>query len=127
MPNGNNVNAEAVANKIMSIHKGVKTVFVQNSPIFGDFRVRELKLVAGENKTITKYKESGCVFAVDVEKCYFSPRLLHERSRIASLVKPGETVVNMFAGVGCFSIIIAKTSVKLRFFPLMLTQWRFNI
>ena len=92
----------------MAVHKSVKTVFVQTSPISGDFRVRELKLVAGENKTIAKYKESGCVFAVDVEKCYFSPRLSHERSRIARLVNNGETVVNMFAGVGCFSIIIAK-------------------
>ena len=103
-----NVNAQAVADQIMSIHKGVKTVFIQTSRIAGDFRIRDLKLVAGENKTTTKYKESGCVFAVDVEKCYFSPRLLHERSRIAHLVSNGETVVNMFAGVGCFSIIIAK-------------------
>jgi len=30
--------------------------------------------------------------------------------RIARLVKPGEVVVNMFAGVGSFSIIIAKHS-----------------
>ena len=109
MPNDNIVNAQEVANQIMAIHKSVKTVFTQTSPILGDFRVRELKLLAGENKTNTKHKESGCVFAVDVEKCYFSPRLSHERLRIASLVKSGETVVNMFAGVGCFSIIIAKT------------------
>ena len=46
---------------------------------------------------------------VDVEKTYFSPRLSFEHQRIASLVKRNETVVNMFAGVGCFSIIIAKT------------------
>ncbi len=68
-----------------------------------------MKLLAGENKTTTKHKEAGCTFKVDVEKCYFSPRLSHERSRIASLVQSGETVVNMFSGVGCFSIIIAKT------------------
>jgi tRNA (guanine37-N1)-methyltransferase len=108
-PNDENVNAQAVAAQIMAIHKGVKTVLIQTSPILGDFRVRQLKLLTGEDKTITKHKESGCVFSVDVEKCYFSPRLLGERSRIASLVKPGEIVVNMFAGVGCFSIIIAKT------------------
>jgi tRNA (guanine37-N1)-methyltransferase len=116
--NGNDVTAEVVANKIMSIHKGVKSVFVQNGPISGDFRVRTLKLVAGENKTTTRYRESGCVFSVDVEKCYFSPRLLYERSRIASLVKPDETVVNMFAGVGCFSIIIAKTVDQSKVFSI---------
>jgi tRNA (guanine37-N1)-methyltransferase len=109
MPKENALSVETVANQIMTMHRNVRTVFLQSSPIRGDFRVRKLKLVAGEYKTTTKYKESGCVFAVDVEKCYFSPRLSHERLRIARLVKLGETVVNMFAGVGCFSIIIAKT------------------
>jgi tRNA (guanine37-N1)-methyltransferase len=84
----------------------------------GDFRVRDLRLLAGEEKTSTKCKESGCVFAVDVEKCYFSPRLSHERLRIASLVKSGETVVNMFSGVGCFSIIIAKTVSQTKVFSI---------
>jgi tRNA (guanine37-N1)-methyltransferase len=118
LQSGNDANAEAVANKIMSIHKGVKSVFLQTSPIFGNFRVRSLKLVAGENRTITTYKESGCMFKVDVEKCYFSPRLLFERSRIAGLVKSDEIVVNMFAGVGCFSIIIAKTVGQSKVFSI---------
>ena len=118
MANDNAVNAQKVANQIMSIRNGVKTVLVQTSPILGDFRVRELKLVAGENKTDTKYKESGCIFAVDVGKCYFSPRLLYERSRIACLVNCGETVVNMFSGVGCFSIIIAKNVSESKVFSI---------
>ena len=107
-PNDNDVNPQDVATQIMVVHKNVKTVFVQTSPIFGDFRIRQLKLLTGENKTDTKHRESGCVFAVDVGKCYFSPRLLGERSRVAGLVSPGETIINMFAGVGCFSVIIAK-------------------
>ena len=47
-------------------------------------------------------------FMVDVEKCYFSPRLSTERARIADLVEDGEVVLNMFAGVGPYSITIAK-------------------
>ena len=89
--------------------KNVKTVFSQTSPVKGEHRTRTLTLLAGENKTVTKYKEAGCIFSVDLEKCYFSPRLKHERLRIASQVSPGETVINMFSGVGCFSILIAKT------------------
>jgi len=115
---GNIVNAEKVASQIMATHRNVKTVFAQTSPVMGDFRVRELRFLAGEGKTSTKYKESGCVFAVDVEKCYFSPRLSHERLRIASLVKDGETVVNMFSGVGCFSIVIAKTVSRTKVFSI---------
>jgi len=118
VPSSNILNAEKVANRILVVHRNVKTVFAQTSPILGDFRVRELKLVAGENKTSTKYKESGCVFEVDIEKCFFSPRLSHERLRIAHLVKSGETVVNMFSGVGCFSILIAKTESKTKVFSI---------
>ena len=101
-------NTQNAAKAIMAVQKNVKTVLVQESPVAGDFRLRRLTHVAGEHKTSTTHKESGCAFSVDVEKCYFSPRLSHERSRIAGIVKPKETVVNMFAGVGCFSIIIAK-------------------
>jgi len=103
-------NAEAIAKQIMASQKNIKTVLTPATRIAGDFRIRELKYLAGENKTVTCHKESGCTFKVDVEKCYFSPRLSYEHSRIAKLVEPGETVVNMFAGVGCFSIAIAKTT-----------------
>jgi len=117
-PKNNTANIQTVANQIMATHKSVKTVFLQTSPVQGAFRVRILKLVAGENKTSTSYKEAHCVFEVDVEKCYFSPRLSHERQRVSSLVKNGETVVNMFAGVGCFSIIIAKTAPQSKVFSI---------
>jgi tRNA (guanine37-N1)-methyltransferase len=102
------MNAKRIADAVMSVHGNVKTVLAQTSAVGGDFRLRSLSYVAGENRTVTVHKESGCIFTVDVSKCYFSPRLSHERKRIASLVQPDETVVNMFAGVGCFSIIIAK-------------------
>jgi tRNA (guanine37-N1)-methyltransferase len=102
------VNAQKAAKAIMSVHRNVKTVLLQASPVAGNLRLRRLMHVAGENKTSTIHKEYGCVFSVDVERCYFSPRLSHERMRIAGIVKPSETVVNMFAGVGCFSIMIAK-------------------
>ncbi len=108
VPNDNLEYAKKAAETVKSVYKNVKTVFVQVSPISGDFRVRKLLCLAGENNPVTVHREFGCSFMVDVENCYFSPRLSHERSRIAGLVKQGETVVNMFAGVGCFSIRIAK-------------------
>ena len=99
-----------VAEAIMETHKHVKSVWKQTTPVSGEFRLRGLELVAGEEKTETVYKEYGCVFKVDIKKCYFSPRLSYERMRIARQVGSGETVVNMFAGVGCYSILIAKHS-----------------
>lgn len=80
----------------------------QTSPVSNKFRLRSLEWVVGKKKTETVYREYGCLFKVDLEKCYFSPRLSYERMRIAQKVQPGEVIVNMFAGVGCYSIIIAK-------------------
>ena len=108
LPQASRKNAQNIAKAIMSVHTNVKTVLAQVSPVAGDFRLRRLVHVAGENRTSTIHRESGCLFSVDVERCYFSQRLYHERSCIARLIKPNETVVNMFAGVGCFSIVIAK-------------------
>jgi tRNA (guanine37-N1)-methyltransferase len=88
--------------------KTAKSVFYQSSPVEGDFRIRNLELLAGEDKTETEYKEHGCRFRIDVQKAFFSPRLSTERERIANLINDGETVINMFGGVGMFSIIAAK-------------------
>jgi len=85
-----------------------KSVFYQSSDVTGDFRTRSLELLAGEDKTETEYKEFGCRFFVDVEKAFFSPRLSTERERIADVIRDGETVINMFGGVGMFSILAAK-------------------
>ncbi|MGI0069050.1 MAG: class I SAM-dependent methyltransferase family protein, partial [Nitrosopumilaceae archaeon] len=63
--------------------KTAKSVFYQSSPVEGDYRIRRLELLAGEDKTETEYKEHGCRFKVDVEKTFFSPRLATERLRIA--------------------------------------------
>jgi tRNA (guanine37-N1)-methyltransferase len=118
MPNSDKEIAEEVAKAILSVYKKVKTVFVQESTIVGDFRVRKLRCLAGENNAATVHKESGCLFKVNVEECYFSPRLLHERSRISEQIKSGETIVNMFAGVGCFSILIAKKAADAKIYSI---------
>ena len=101
---------QTVAEALMSVHRNVKTVLSQTGPVHGDFRLRKLEYAAGIGNTTTVHKEAGCLLAVDVEKCYFSPRLLFERTRIAHLVGNGETILNMFAGVGSFSIVIARHS-----------------
>jgi tRNA (guanine37-N1)-methyltransferase len=107
-----------IAEAVMQTHKHVKTVWRQVDPVSGDFRLRGLEFVLGERKTETLHREHGCLFKVDVKKCYFSPRLLYERTRIARQVQPGEVVLNMFAGVGCYSIVIAKHSKPDKIFSI---------
>jgi len=97
-----------IAEAILENLKNVKVVYRQLSPVSGEYRITELEHLAGERRTSTLYKEHGCVLRVDVSKVFFTPRLSAERLRIASLVREGERVLNMFAGVGSFSIVIAK-------------------
>ena len=88
--------------------KTTRSVFYQSSPVEGEFRTRNLEILAGDDNTETEYKESGCRFLVDVEKAFFSPRLSTERERISRLTSDGEIMINMFGGVGMFSILAAK-------------------
>lgn len=97
-----------IGEQILKKMKSVKTVLKQDSNVEGEFRTRDASLIAGEEKYETLYKESGLVFKVNVRTVYFSPRLSTERLRIRSLVSDGEHIFNMFAGIGTFSLIIAK-------------------
>ena len=118
LPDSSADNAQMVAGVIMNRHRKVKTVLVQESKVCGKFRLRRLTCIGGENRTHTLHKESMCAFSVDLQSCYFSPRLSGERLRIAQLVQPNEVIVNMFAGVGCFSIVIAKRVPSARVFSI---------
>lgn len=99
-----------IGQALMQVHGHVRTVLRQVGPVGGEFRTRELEVIAGEPRTETIHREHGCSFRTDLAQAYFSPRLATERLRIARLVKPREVVTNMFAGVGCYSIVIAKHS-----------------
>ena len=110
--------SKAIAEAIIQTQRRVRTVLHQASPVSGDLRLRKLKWVAGEKKTETVHKEHGCLFKVDLETCYFSPRLSHERMRISQQVQTGEVIVNMFSGVGCYSIIIAKHSAAQKIYSV---------
>lgn len=103
----------------------IKTVLRQVGVVEGDFRTRTLEWLSGEKKTVAHHKEHGCVFEVDLSKAYFSPRLLHERARVAELCCSSgvqETVLNMFSGVGCFSVIIAKRCAKVHVYSVDLNH-----
>jgi tRNA (guanine37-N1)-methyltransferase len=101
-----------IGEAILIVHKNVRTVLAKAGAVSGTYRLRGFEVVAGENKTATIHKEYGCKYHVDIAKAYFSPRLSQEHNRVASLVKKGGTVVDLFAGVGPFSVLIAKNNAE---------------
>jgi tRNA (guanine37-N1)-methyltransferase len=103
---------------ILEAHRNVRTVLAKAGAVSGDYRLRDFMVIAGEPRTNTIHKEFGCTYHVDVAKAYFSPRLSHEHERVASLVHDGETVVDLFAGVGPFSVLIATSQKDVKVYAV---------
>ena len=118
LPNELQVENVRIAERLLRVAPHLRVVLRQVAPVESQFRVRKLEWLAGEDRTETVHKEFGCEYRVDVGAMYFSPRLGYERKRIADLVSPGECVVNFFAGVGCFSIMIARHARPSRIYSL---------
>jgi tRNA (guanine37-N1)-methyltransferase len=98
---------QEIGEALLVVHPSIRTV-CQVDPVRGELRTRKVTVIAGEQKTQTVHNEYGLLFNVDVQATYFSPRLASERRRVAGLVRPGETVIDLFAGVAPFSIMIAR-------------------
>ncbi|GAB6135354.1 tRNA (guanine(37)-N1)-methyltransferase Trm5b [Thermococcus prieurii] len=97
-----------IGEAILRVHRHIRAVFAKGSKVEGEYRIRELIHLAGEKRTETLHRENGIRLKLDVAKVYFSPRLATERMRIFRKAKPGEVVFDMFAGVGPYSIILAR-------------------
>ncbi|MHC1757821.1 MAG: class I SAM-dependent methyltransferase family protein [Methanosarcina sp.] len=80
-------------------------IVVRDFGIEGQFRQPKRDLLLGSG-TETIHKEHGCFFKQDVTKVMYSKGNLEERKRMSRLGK-GEIVVDMFAGIGYFSIPMA--------------------
>ncbi|NJE06037.1 class I SAM-dependent methyltransferase family protein [Thermococcus sp. M36] len=99
---------KAIGEAILKVHRHIKAVFAKGSKVEGEYRVRELIHLAGKRRTETLHRENGIRLRLDVARVYFSPRLATERMRIFEKTQPGEIVFDMFAGVGPYSILLAK-------------------
>jgi len=106
------IDAERVASALMSASKNIRAVIAPLSDVEGEFRTRRFRHVAGEARTVTTHKEHGLRYRVDLEGAYFTPRLGTERLRVAGLVRPGDVVLDMFAGVGPFALLMAKKGAR---------------
>lgn len=97
-----------IALQFLKEHKGVSTILEKTRGFKGRLRKQTTKFLAGNRTKEALYRENGCEFRLNVDTCYFSPRLSSDRKEIAEKVKKGENVLVMFGGVAPYAIVIAK-------------------
>lgn len=82
----------------------IKTVVNKVNEIDNTYRNFQFEVLAGLNDTNVTCKENGCEFKFDFAKVYWNPRLGTEHERVVNLLKSGDVLYDIFAGVGPFSI-----------------------
>ena len=92
-----------IAEAVVSQRKNVYTVLNRAGPASDRSRTPQYEILLGKT-TITRYREFGFTYRLDVVRSFFSPRLAYERRRVTGQVEPGERVYVPFAGVGPFAI-----------------------
>lgn len=100
-----------LAKKLLKEKKSLSTIVEKVERVKGRLRTLRVRHLCGKKTLEALYIENNCRFKLNIESCYFSPRLSNERKEIAQQVKPNERILVMFSGVGPFAVVIAK-SVK---------------
>ncbi len=98
---------DVIAEAVMEQHPHVRTVLKKAGDREGEFRTASYENLTG-GPTETMHREHGCRFRLDPTAVYFSERLGHERQRVMEQVSADETVIDMFAGIGPFAVLIAR-------------------
>ena len=118
-------NKEEIGKAILEIFK-VRTVCNKFGEIKGKFREPQIEVIAGDKNTVTTHIENGCKYRFDIRKVMFAKGNINERVRIAKQVRKGEVIVDMFAGLGYFSVPIGKLSKPERIYSIELNPVSFN-
>ena len=96
-----------IGDALLKVSSSTRAVFLDHG-VKGELRIRDLELIAGSGGSETRHRESGVTIMTDPAKVYYNPRLATERERVASMVKDGETIIDMFAGVAPFPLTICR-------------------
>ncbi|KAK3436525.1 hypothetical protein EUGRSUZ_C01077 [Eucalyptus grandis] len=86
----------------------IQTIVNKVGTITNEFRVPKFEVLAGKSDMVTEVKQYGATFKLDYSLVYWNSRLEHEHIRLVSNFRPGETICDMFAGIGPFAIPAAQ-------------------
>ncbi|XP_041828587.1 tRNA (guanine(37)-N1)-methyltransferase isoform X2 [Melanotaenia boesemani] len=98
---------------IMDKNPGVTCVVNKTNIIDSAYRNFKMEVLAGEENMVTKVKENGVTYEFDFSRVYWNSRLSTEHLRVVQLIKRGDTVFDVFAGVGPFVIPAARMGANI--------------
>lgn len=97
---------------IMDKNPGVTCVVNKTNTIDSTYRNFKMEVLAGEENMVAKVKENGVTYEFDFSRVYWNSRLSTEHQRVVQLVKRGDTVFDVFAGVGPFAVPAARSGAN---------------
>lgn len=91
---------------------GIRCVINKIQTIDNTYRNFQLELLSGEEDYQVEVKENGINFKFDFSQVYWNPRLATEHERIIKMLEKGDVFYDVFAGVGPFSVPVAKRKAQ---------------
>ena len=118
---------KVIANAFLKLFPTLRGVYLNSGIIKGKYRVPEsIEFLAGEDNPIVEHKEHDVIYKFDITKIMFSKGNLRERKYLTSLVGKNEIIVDMFAGIGYFSLPIAIHSPIERIYSIEINPVAFK-
>lgn len=105
-----------IIGKVYSNVLKCKSVLNDKGGITGELRKPDVELIYGSENTETIHLENKVKFKIDPAKLMFSSGNMDERIFMSKLNTKNETIVDMFAGIGYFSLPIAVHSKPKKIF-----------
>ena len=121
---------EIIGKTYLKLFPKIRSVYINLGKVVGAFREPEnIEYVTGEDNPIVVHKEHGIIYRFDITKIMFSKGNINERKYLPTLVNDGEIIVDMFAGIGYFSLPIAKHASPEKIYSIEInpTSYKFLI
>ncbi|EMA38231.1 class I SAM-dependent methyltransferase [Halobiforma nitratireducens] len=119
----------AVAEALLELHGEADTVLadegIENDGAAGTYREPRTRLLAGESDTETIHTEHGTRYGLDPARVMFSPGNQAERARMGEVCTEGERVFDMFAGIGYFTLPMARNGAQVTATEINPTAFRY--
>eukprot|EP00392_Amoebophrya_sp_AT5.2_P006856 g6868.t1 len=99
---------------LLDKNPSLRSVYMKTSTLKNEFRTFPMALLAGADCTLCEVKEDGLRLRLDFRKVYWNSRLSQERQRLLQTIQKAQrqnkkiVLLDMFAGVGAFAILVAR-------------------